>query len=410
MSQSRAERKFRRRIEAAVRLLENGDFDSAIGTLEALLQRSPASHQPEVLNYLATIAHGIGDNSRALAYLYEIAKLTPNDTEAWCQIGNLYLEVNDFENSIKAYERLVELAPNNAEPLIQLGNALLLNESYARAIHVYHTALDPSPPHPTGWASPAKTLLLEGQWEEGLSAAQRQLSISPGHIGGLALKSVALQELNLEAELRELVDFDRLICSFDITPDRGEFRNIKAFNQELVTYCNDHPSLRYEPTNNTTRVGWQTSDMSQDDVPVIDQLLKMIETCIHQYMRDHPVDTEHQFLKNRPTNWDYSIWGTILNSHGHQVSHIHNNGWLSGVYYTQLPSTIVSSAKSDNTDGWIEFGRPHNPKSVVTPKIRTYQPIEGRLYLFPSYFYHRTVPFEADIDRISIAFDLIPRN
>jgi hypothetical protein len=30
------------------------------------------------------------------------------------------------------------------------------------------------------------------------------------------------------------------------------------------------------------------------------------------------------------------------------------------------------------------------------------------MILFPSYFYHRTVPFRSDDYRISIAFDIIP--
>jgi hypothetical protein len=31
------------------------------------------------------------------------------------------------------------------------------------------------------------------------------------------------------------------------------------------------------------------------------------------------------------------------------------------------------------------------------------------MILFPSYFYHRTIPFESSQRRISIAFDAVPR-
>jgi len=30
------------------------------------------------------------------------------------------------------------------------------------------------------------------------------------------------------------------------------------------------------------------------------------------------------------------------------------------------------------------------------------------MLLFPSYFFHRTLPFQADATRISIAFDVMP--
>jgi hypothetical protein len=36
------------------------------------------------------------------------------------------------------------------------------------------------------------------------------------------------------------------------------------------------------------------------------------------------------------------------------------------------------------------------------------RPVEGLLVLFPSYLYHRTIPFEGDAPRISVAFDFVP--
>ena len=61
--------------------------------------------------------------------------------------------------------------------------------------------------------------------------------------------------------------------------------------------------------------------------------------------------------------------------------------------------------------GWIEFGQP-NPKFPLAkePELWTFQPEEGLMLLFPSYFYHRTVPFEAAEERISIAFDVKPKS
>ena len=32
----------------------------------------------------------------------------------------------------------------------------------------------------------------------------------------------------------------------------------------------------------------------------------------------------------------------------------------------------------------------------------------GDMVLFPSYLYHRTLPFESDAERICVAFDVIP--
>ena len=39
--------------------------------------------------------------------------------------------------------------------------------------------------------------------------------------------------------------------------------------------------------------------------------------------------------------------------------------------------------------------------------MKLVRPQEGTLLLFPSYFWHRTIPFDSAEQRISIAFDLI---
>ena len=69
----------------------------------------------------------------------------------------------------------------------------------------------------------------------------------------------------------------------------------------------------------------------------------------------------------------------------------------------KCPGSIKTQA------GWIEFGRPQDhPMSKAEPQLRSYQPHEGMVVLFPSYFYHRTEPFESQDQRISIAFDIVP--
>ena len=92
---------------------------------------------------------------------------------------------------------------------------------------------------------------------------------------------------------------------------------------------------------------------------------------------------------------------------GHQLAHIHPAAWLSGVYYVKVPEIV--SDDSGGRSGWIVLGSPpdhfHNR---VVPEIRAVKPEPGKMLLFPSYYYHHTIPYESDETRISIAFDLIP--
>ena len=73
----------------------------------------------------------------------------------------------------------------------------------------------------------------------------------------------------------------------------------------------------------------------------------------------------------------------------------------------RVPPGVSRSA--DDNAGWIEFGRP-DPFFGVTEAsaLRLFQPEEGLMLLFPSHFWHRTIPFVDSEPRISIAFDLVP--
>ena len=101
------------------------------------------------------------------------------------------------------------------------------------------------------------------------------------------------------------------------------------------------------------------------------------------------------------------MWGVILKSQGHQTPHIHPSAWISGCYYVQVPGAVTSA--DGGHPGWIEFGRPHPLLGAKSDPLLTHvRPEEGLMLLFPSFFNHATVPFHAEEERISIAFDVIP--
>ena len=99
------------------------------------------------------------------------------------------------------------------------------------------------------------------------------------------------------------------------------------------------------------------------------------------------------------------IWANVLGSNDHQSGHIHNQGWMSGVYYVAVPENL-----SDNNDyaGWLEFNRPGYGLPVLGEEncIERIEPKPGTIVMFPSYVWHGTIPFNSPDNRISVAFDI----
>jgi hypothetical protein len=76
------------------------------------------------------------------------------------------------------------------------------------------------------------------------------------------------------------------------------------------------------------------------------------------------------------------------------------------VCYLKVPASVVTGA---GPDGWLEFGRPPAWLAIRQPPLTIgLRPQPGLLAMFPSWYFHRTIPFTDDEERICVAFDVLP--
>ena len=404
---TQTESQLEQQFALATERFEAGDISGAQAVLEDMLTKVP--DHPIILNYLAVIAHLSGDLIRAEGLLRNSVKIMPDFFDAWNNLGLVAFGQGKHEDAAHAFQQACSLAPEAPDPTINRAHALQAQERFNEAVEAYGRGLAMQPDHPTAWAAFSRACLEDGRWQDAAFAADRQLALKPGHTVALALKSVALQQLGEGKAWRELVDFDRLIGAFDIDVPAG-YADLATFNKALIDFCQNHRSLKYAPSDKATEFGSQTNNLAPETDSPVAELLLAIGKCAEQYRSERPLSSDHPFLSQRPDNWECDIWATVLENGGHQQSHIHRVGWLSGVYYAQKPAVINADMPASDMAGWIEFGRlVFYPKAKAEPMTRCYPPVEGRLYLFPSYFYHRTIPFFSETPRISLAFDLRDR-
>ena len=239
-----------------------------------------------------------------------------------------------------------------------------------------------------------------------LSALNRFLAQHPGQACALALKAVALDELGESRDATSLVDFDRLIKRVEIgsLPGCGD---VAALNEALAQHVTTHPTLHEAPESFSLSRGRSTSELLAPPfgpVPIFERLLR---AAIADYCRGLSGQADHPFVSTMPREWRLTMWANVIEAEGYQVPHIHPSGWLSAVYYVKVPEVVRTEAA--RRSGWIEFGEPYRDVTrSFAPRLRSFQPEPGILLLFPSYFYHKTLPFDAPEQRISISFDVVP--
>jgi len=311
-----------------------------------------------------------------------------------------------FEDSIAAYDAVLTRQPKHAAAAMNAAYALQRLGRLPEAGKAFERTLVLDRDLAKAAANLADLRLEQGDPAAALAVTERFLDHDPGNTEMLACKALILGDVGREAEARKLVDFKRFLWTHQMPPPHG-YENLDEFNTLLAGHLLAHPTLTRAPRSHATRNGLHSGELLDPPKGPLWALKTMILGAADHYCSDVGQGTDHPFLARRPDRFEISIWGVVLEATGHQLPHIHPAAWLSGVYYVEVPDIVTT--KTPGQAGWIEFGQPpghfHNRSQ---PETKTIQPAPGLMVLFPSYFYHRTIPFETNERRISIAFDLMP--
>ena len=388
-----------------VLLTQRGEYEGAATHIQAALDvdRDSTLFQAS----LAQAYFRSGKLTEAIETLERVVAQQPDSVQAFSDLGAAYQESGVLDRAIDAYRRSIELSPDVAVVHFNLGTALKQLGSTADAIACVEKAVAMDASGANYSATLAGYYLEADEPETALAMCRQCLSVAPRNLMALTFLSVSLGRLGDSEGAARIVDLDRFIRGTRLAPPNG-YENISAFNDALAKYVRSHPSLKAEPANNATRFGKHTENLLVNPGGPIPELAALIDSAVTDYLQSLPVDPTHPYLAHRPLGFNFMMWSVVMESQGHQLPHMHPDGWVSGVYYVKLPGEM--HAATGEQGGWIEFGRPLRELTGSSqPQVKTLRPEEGGLVLFPSYFYHQTIPFESSEQRICIAFDAVPR-
>lgn len=357
-------------------------------------------------NDLGALLNQLGEFDASIMYFEAAIALNPGDPAPHSNLAMSLRQASRPLEARAACEKAIALAPDFAKAHATLGMTLRDLGEPAAAVEAFDRALELAPEFAPGHAFRAAALLECGDAREALRAADACLRIEPANRSALAFRGIALGELGMVDERARLLNFDAFVRRAKVSAPPG-FDRLERFNEALAEHAQSHPTLVYEPGSKATRSGSQTGNLLEGAKGPVAVLEDLIREAVAAYFAALPSDPSHPYARIRLPAWELVAWATVLGKQGHQQPHIHPGGWLSGVYYVQVPEF---SGIAEEKPGWIEFGGA--PETFVltrkAAKMR-YQPEPGLMLLFPSYFYHSTIPYENDATRISIAFDVIPR-
>ena len=147
-------------------------------------------------------------------------------------------------------------------------------------------------------------------------------------------------------------------------------------------------------TTRSNRGGWQSDTLlwkEETFKPLLEKTVHITQSIIGD------------ISSNQPEMVIRSMWGNINPKGGMNFTHVHPSGWLSGVYYIQLPEgTNQITFEDPRPARMMDFQR----SCLVNDEYFSHNPKVGELLLFPSWLPHFVLPNTSDENRISISFNI----
>jgi len=362
-----------RRAEAHDRLAEliwlrTGSIVEATAALQQALEKFP--YDDALRGTKAALLQGAGDAQGAFECLAERAALPQSHLNLVIRAGLAALEFEPA-TALAFAERAVRAQPNNRTA------RKLLCAAY----------------------------LGVGDGAKALTESATLVQAMPDDQYLIAMQTTALRLLN-DPRYELFCDYDGMVRSTVIEAPPG-WPDLGSFLAELIPHLNAlHNPHGHRLLYQSLRRGTETTqDLSRSQDPVIQALFQAFAAPIARY-REH-IGRGDDALRRRnrgPTRFSGG-WSVRLHREGYHTSHVHPRGWISSACYIELPDSMRAG---HTAEGILSFGAPGMITSPSLPAEFSVRPAVGLLVLFPSYFWHGTLPFHSEQPRLTVAFDAVP--
>lgn len=436
------------------------NFSGVVKTLEAALKVNPAFVDGE---YNLGVAYmNLNKLEKALKCFNNVTNKRPDFYEAFNNMGGCYIELQRFDEGIEVYEKAVAIKPDFVPSLRNLGAALRDMGRVEEAEAILEKIPPLKPDFALGHLSLGVAKSELGKLDEAMECFKTAIKLQPEmHVAHYELGKACKELGKLEEALTSFEKVDNMIARVQVLEmlhelerkeellERLPILNAKEPKNLRAAAFSAYASHQYGVENNhdfcpdpisfvsvqnidtgaehlnllenlmsaaddlttvwqhaTTQGGTQTHGNLFDpqlDNEYFDQLEKIIRKQIRSYVNNFK-DSGIGLIRSFPKQFTLRGWRVKLMKGGHQKPHIHSGGWLSGVFYLQVPEKMKAN------EGSIAFSLHGYDYRVVNEDIpgKEHIPSAGELILFPSSLFHWTIPFDSNEERQCIAFDVIP--
>jgi len=413
-------------------LAAKGKASQALNANQSAVALSPQDASAH--SNLGNTLKDLGRLVEAEASYREAIALRPAFAEAHINLGATLQELGRLEEAEASLRQAIALMPDHAEAHNNLGITLQEVDRLAEAEVSYQQAITLRPDFAEAHGNLGMMLKNLGRFSEAEASLNKAMALNPGNVKVrdewlLCLflqdkKSILLDELDhainqgkanavigsltSRSALKFGVEKSNLFCAKPLTyvshtdlNAQYDFEEVFAKRAKAILNENRISCKRQTLLTNGNQTSGNLFDIKRDFTT---EIQKAIRSEINKYRMNFK-NSEEGFLRAWPAEYDLNGWLISMKSGGELQPHIHEAGWLSGSIYINVPP------KSDVDSGnlVVSLGKEEDVVAVPANSTKIINVVTGSMVLFPASLMHHTIPFEAEEERIVLAFDVVPK-
>lgn len=345
---------------------------------------------------LGTTLYGQGEHAAAMGEFQEALRQDPQFADAWNDVGEIYRDRGDMDEAVRSYRQALKLQPQHARANYNLGECYCLGGQLEQAVP-YFAASD----FADAQERVLQCLYKTGQFDEFKRRLDAVAASGSHHsilLGTLSTHyAINFRQENIYRFCKSPMDYVKHTRIEELAaPDSPLLNQLLHDITHLAIAERKQGRLYY---------GKQSAgNLLQRAEPSFQKLAALIRAKVKAYQKQF-AGSHDGLIRFFPKQLEFaSSWYLRMQQGGYLTSHIHEEGWISGCVYLQLPDKGAGHEGSFEygTDG-DDYPRLHDdfPSRIVDQAV-------GDLVLFPSSLFHRTIPFQSDQERVCVAFDIKP--
>jgi tetratricopeptide (TPR) repeat protein len=384
-------------------LIATGEFERAEAALRACLRLEPQN--VDAHNDLARLIWmRTGDGAQSTASLDEALRTFSNNDALRAAKAAVLQGAGEPRAAYECFVERIAHAPVPPALLVRAGLAALEFDP-GIALDLARRALAVLPDDGPARKLLAAAALGVGEAGDALRACEALLDETPDDQYLIALRTTAWRMLG-DARYARLCDYPNMVVPYRLEVPQP-WRDMGSFLADLkVALGKLHALYRHPLLFQSLRHGTETTeDLTRNTEPAIRALFRAFDAPIRDYMARIGHGSDPLPRRNNGTYRFNGSWSVRLRTSGFHHNHVHPRGWISSACYIELPDCMADVATREGVLTFAEPGIVTRPPLPVEYEVR---PAAGMLVLFPSYFWHGTVPFSGDRTRLTVAFDAVP--